>query len=197
LQGRTPGGKHHPKDKDKDKDKDKEMALPKRPDAELGALKALVTVYGTREASRVSGVPYGTISAYAFRYKWKKATFKKEPRRHDGVTGKDAADLLAEALEKHKNASTLNLAKYVDKAAKKAAEHRDPLEVARKVRDVAGVHQVLFPAEEGGEGLIEGAILLGSAKPTINPAEVEARAVEGRVIDDVRTELPDQRPQGD
>jgi hypothetical protein len=169
------------------------MALPKRPDEELGALKALVTVYGPREAARVSGIPPGTMFSYCHRYKWKKASFKRPPvTKKDSLTGKDAADLLAEALEKHRADSTLNLAKYVDKAARKAASHKDPLSVARKVRDVAGVHQVIFPQEEG-EGLIEGAILIGRAKVTDNIAEIE----EMKVVTDVRQELPDQRPAGD
>jgi len=166
------------------------MAQPKkRPPEELGALKALVTVYGPREAARLSGVPTGTISAYCFKYKWKKVSFPKPQVGHvDNVTGKDAGDLLAEALEKHRGQSTLNLARYVDHAAKKAAAHNDPLEVARKVRDVAGVHQIIFPQSEEG-GLIEGAILIGTQKPEIDQAEIEAAKAEQ--IIDVRAEVQD------
>lgn len=163
---------------------------------EIGAIKALVTVYGTREAARVSGIPYGTISSYAFKYKWKKAAVRPPPSRNDSMSGKDAADVIVEALEQARSDSTLNLARYVDKAAKDAANHKDPLEVARKVRDVAGIHQIVFPPEEG-EGLIEGAILLGLEKPTVNAKEIEDARAEGAEVIDVWPELQDQRPQSD
>ena len=59
--------------------------------------------------------------------------------------------------------------------------------MARKVRDVAGVFQVLYPPEEGTD-LIQGAILIGEMRPTINKEEIDAH---------VRPELPAQRPAGD
>lgn len=158
------------------------------------ALKALVTMHGPREAARVAGIPFGTVSAMCFKYKWKKATGFKPVSDHP-LDGKDAADMIRESLERHRSDSTLNLARYVDQAAKKAAEHKDPLEVARKVRDVAGVHQILFPKEEDG-GLIEGEILIGTRQVTINPEEVAARAKE-IPNEDVWPELPDSGPGGD
>ena len=155
-----------------------------KPQSELDAMKALVAVYGTREAARVSGIPYGTISCYAFKYKWRKAAFRKQEGSHEALAGKDAAEVLTEALQKHREDSTLNLAKYVDKAARDAARHGNPLDVARKVRDVAGVHQILFPKEEE-TGLIEGAILLGLEKPEIDTKEIEDAKAEGAEIIDV------------
>jgi hypothetical protein len=169
------------------------MPKPQRPKEEIGALKALVTVYGPREAARVAGIPFGTVASMAFKYQWKKAHFKKPEGKKDALSGKDAGDVLAEALEKHRSASTLNLAKYVDNAAKRAADHGDPLEVARKVRDVAGVHQIIFPQDEEG-GLIEGAILIGTEKPELDQAEIEAAKCD---TIDVRAEVQDQRPGGD
>ena len=159
------------------------------------ALKALVTMHGPREAARVAGIPFGTVSAMCFKYKWKKAAFTALPPSSGNLAGKDAADMIRESLERHRSDSTLNLARYVDQAAKKAAEHKDPLEVARKVRDVAGVHQILFPKEEDG-GLIEGEILIGTRQVTINPEEVAARAKE-IPNEDVWPELPDAGPGGD
>lgn len=169
---------------------------PRRPKTEMDALKALVTVYGPREASRIAGVPFGTVSSYAFRYKWKKIAFKRSETgsdKKDSLSGMDASDVLAEALEKHRANSTLNLAVYVDKAAEKAAKHSDPLEVARKVRDVAGVHQIIFPQEEEG-GLIEGAILIGTQKPELDVEEIEKARLETEQIIDVRAEIQDERP---
>lgn len=159
------------------------------------ALKALVTMHGPREAARVAGIPFGTVSAMCFKYKWKKAAFKALPPAGNNLDGKDAADVIRDTLERHRSDSTLNLAKYVDKAAKAAVKERNPLDVARKVRDVAGVHQILFPKDEEG-GLIEGEILIGTRQVTVNPEEVAARAKE-IPNQDVWPELPDQRPGGD
>jgi hypothetical protein len=144
------------------------------------ALKALVVAFGPREASRRSGVPYGTISALCFRYKWRKAKVAK---------GMDVADHLREALEGLKEESTVNLAQYVNKASKEAAKHAKPLEVARKVRDVAGVYSTLYPPEEKAD-LIDGAILLGLAEVKDDPDWV-------REMEDVRPVISDQGPQSD
>lgn len=157
------------------------------------ALKALVTMHGPREAARVAGIPFGTVSAMCFKYQWKKATGFKPPDNHP-LAGKDAADMIKESLERHRSDSTLNLAKYVDKAAAQAAKLKDPLESARKVRDVAGVHQILFPKDEEG-GLIEGEILIGTRQVTINTEEVAARAKE--ITTDVWPELSDRGSGGD
>jgi hypothetical protein len=159
---------------------------------ELAALKALITLYGARGAARMAKVPAGTMLCIAAKYKWKKATgFNPEEQMSERAI--DAAELIAKEIAANRESSERNLAAYVKNASEKAAKHHDPLEVARKVRDVAGVYQVLYPPEEEG-GLIEGAILIGGAQVTVNPEEVEARA---RMIDDVRTELPDARPEGD
>lgn len=156
----------------------------------MQAMKALVAVYGPREAARVSGIPSGTVCSYASVHKWKKAAINR-PANTVGTTGqRDVTDVLIAAMEKHKQESQLHLAEYTANASRKAAEHRDPLEVARKVRDVAGVFQVLYPPETEG-GLIEGAILIGEAKVTLNPQETLACA---EVIEDVRPELPDAGP---
>jgi hypothetical protein len=157
--------------------------------AENAALKALITIYGPREAARRAGLPAGTVMAFAYTHKIKKATgFKQE----DG----DVSKVLADNFAKDREETALNLATYTRKASKKASEHSDPLEVARKVRDVAGVYSILWPPGEESE-LIEGAILVGGAQPTTNPEEVQARAIEIPPDDHVRSQLPDQRPAGD
>jgi hypothetical protein len=148
--------------------------------ADKSAIKALVTVYGVREATRMSGLPFGTVSAWAFKYQWKRA---KVGVKSNEPVGLDAGDLLKEAFEKSKEASTLNLAKYTEKASAKAAEHGKPLEIARKVRDVASVYSTLWPVEEQS-GLIEGGILIGTQEVRIDAKEVEdAKVVEGKVIE--------------
>ena len=80
--------------------------------------------------------------AFAYTHKIKKATgFKQE----DG----DVSKVLADNFAKDREDTALNLATYARKASKKAADHTDPLEVARKVRDVAGVHSDFMPAGGG------------------------------------------------
>ena len=157
-----------------------------RTSVEMAALKALIKIYGPREAARKANVPEGTMLFYARKHKIKKAIgFKPE---------KDVVlEAIEDAFAKDREATALNLATYARKASEKAAKHADPLEVARKVRDVAGVYATIWPPGESEE-LIEGAILLGGMQPTVNVAEVQARAKE---IEDVRTELPEQRPAGD
>jgi hypothetical protein len=101
--------------------------------------------------------------------------------------GKDPAEALIEALQRFRDRSTLDLAQYVANAAKDAAKEKEPLGIARKVRDVAQVFSVVHPPEEGGE-MIEGGILLGTARV--------AEATE-EILANVRETLPDPGSQGD
>jgi hypothetical protein len=55
----------------------------------------------------------------------------------------------------------LGLSKYAAEAAEQAAEHRDKLGIAGKVRDVSAIHSSLWP-EESSTPLIEGGILIGT-----------------------------------
>jgi len=159
-----------------------------------GAVKALVTVYGPREAARIAGIPVGTVMSWCHRFKWRKASVRplvpSELTGRSNIAGKDAGDVLRDTLEAAKTNSTLHLARFTENASKKAAEHKNPLEVARKVRDVAGVYSTLWPAEEHSE-LIDGGILLGTEEVTENLDEMKELAVN------VRAELQDKRPAGD
>ena len=121
------------------------------------SVKALVTVYGPREAARIAGLKPGTVMGWCSRYKWRKVAVDRSP----AIAGKDPGDALRHALENSKAASTLNLAKYTEKASEAAVKHKNPLDVGRKVRDVAGVYSTLWPAESEGE-MIESGILLGT-----------------------------------
>jgi Putative ATPase subunit of terminase (gpP-like) len=138
------------------------------------AIKALVAVYGPREAARQAGISPFTVLSWCRRYKWKKAD---RIIRSTGVNGalagtaKDAADSITAAMARHKEEATVDLAHYTARAARDAAKHEEPLEIARKVRDVAQVYRTLYPPEEGGE-IIEGAILVGRAVVKDNPVEM-------------------------
>ena len=148
------------------------------------AIKALVTLHGPRGAARLAGLPVGTVLSWSRRYKWKRAVLHTPPstvttaaKPGAALEGKDASDMLRETMENTRINSTLHLANYVEKASKDASKHKNPLDVARKVRDVAGVYQVLYPPEEGNE-LIEASILIGAAKVTDDPKEIEAHVRE-------------------
>jgi len=142
------------------------------------AVKALVAVYGPNEAARQAGIPIPTVKSWCQRFKWKKAEriIRTTGRpTNSAIAHKSAADALIQALQNHKDASTLNLAKYVEKASRKALSKKDPLECARQVRDVASVYGTIFP-EETTEGMIEARILIGEGKVTDNPEEILAKA---------------------
>ena len=68
------------------------------------------------------------------------------------------------------------------------AVHKDPLSIAKNVRDVAFVHKTLWPNGEKSE-LIEAAILVGDARVVDNVKELEAASV--------RENVPHERPAGD
>jgi hypothetical protein len=160
-----------------------------------GAIKALVAVYGPREAARQAGLPQGTVLYWATKYKWRKADRIPRSTGINGMSGiipKDAGDAISDAMAQHKEEATVRLAQYTAKAARKASQLKDPLEKARNVRDVAAVYRAVWPEEQGGE-MVEGAILVGGAAVRDNPVEMLALTTPG----DVREELSDQRPQGD
>lgn len=160
------------------------------------AVKALVAVYGPNEAARQSKIPRGTVLSWCRRYKWKKAAVLPRTNGINGMTGvvpQDAADAIASAMANHKRETETHLAQFTEKAARKAAASEDPLKVAHQVRHVAQVYSTLWPPEDGGE-MVEGAILIGNAPVTDNHAEMIAQS---EVIEDVRQELPDSRPESD
>lgn len=154
--------------------------MPQKLNVDHGAIKALVAVYGPREAARRAGLKECTVTQWCRRYKWTKAYVR--PAMVTAADGKDAGDLLRETLEKSKEQSTLHLARFTERASKAAANHPHPLEVARKTRDVAGVYSTLWPAEEHTELLEGGEILMGSVKVEDDIKEIEAH---------VREEIPD------
>ena len=168
------------------------VTAPRDYSVDKSAIKALVTLHGPRGAARESGLPVGTVLSWARRYKWKKmviprTTLTTSAKPGAKLEGKDAADLLRESLENSRVNSTIHLAKFTENASRDAAKSKTPLEIARKVRDVAGVYQVLYPPQEE-EGLIEGSILIGAAKVTDDVKEIEAH---------VREIVPDHGSAGD
>ena len=68
---------------------------------------------------------------------------------------------LAAILAERKERTKLGLSKYTAEAAEQAAEHRDKLEIAGKVKDVASIHKTLWPEETGNKPLLCLGILTG------------------------------------
>jgi hypothetical protein len=63
----------------------------------------------------------------------------------------------------------LGLSKYAAEAAEQAAEHRDKLGIAGKVRDVAGVHRTLWPDQPENSSILNLAVLTGEYRPKAIP----------------------------
>jgi len=58
-------------------------------------------------------------------------------------------------LSERKERTRLGLSKYAAEAAEEAAEHRDKLGIAGKVKDVAGVHKTLWPVESNNSTILQ------------------------------------------
>ena len=72
---------------------------------------------------------------------------------------------IASILDERKERTKLGLSRYAAEAAEEAAEHRDKLGIAGKVKDVAGVHKTLWPDQPETKSILNVAILTGAEKP--------------------------------
>ena len=72
---------------------------------------------------------------------------------------------LAAILSERKERTRLGLSKFTAEAAEQAADHRDKLGIAGKVKDVAGVHKTLWPDQPETKSILNIAILTGAEKP--------------------------------
>jgi hypothetical protein len=152
-------------------------------DWEMKASRILVGLFGPSEAAKQLGITKGAMQWRCVKHGWKKA--ERVPNGE-----KDVAEIIMRAVEKSRQLSTVQLAKYVERASMDAAESERPLEVARKVADVSKVYSTLWPHEREGK-LIEGAILVGMAEVK------DAKVVEGEVVDEpIRERLSDRGQAG-
>jgi hypothetical protein len=69
---------------------------------------------------------------------------------------------LVAILSERKDRTRLGLSKYTAEAAEEAAEHRDKLGIAGKVKDVASVHGTLWPEEKKTNQILNVGILTGA-----------------------------------
>ena len=105
-----------------------------------------------REIARKMNIPEGTVLAHAKRHGWTQqiqvATRELSVMQSDAIAPvQSVPQSIAAILGERKDRTKLGLSKYAAEAAEQAAEHRDKLGIAGKVRDVSAIHSSLWPEE--------------------------------------------------
>jgi hypothetical protein len=123
-----------------------------------------------REIARKMKIPEGTVLAHAKRHGWTQqiqvATRELSVMQSDAITPvQPVPQSIAAILSERKDRTRLGLSKYAAEAAEQAAEHRDKLGIAGKVRDVAGVHKTLWPDQPETKPIINLAVVTGVFQP--------------------------------
>ena len=113
---------------------------------------AYVAGINLREIARKMNIPEGTVLAHAKRHCWSQqiqvATREVGVMQSDAITPvQSVPQSLAAILAERRERTKLGLSKYTAEAAEHAANHPDKLGIAGKVKDVAGVHKTIWPAE--------------------------------------------------
>ena len=129
---------------------------------------------GLREIARKMNIPGGTVLAHAKRHGWTQqiqvATRELGDMQSDAITPvQSVPQSLAAILSERKDRTRLGLSKFTAEAAEQAAEHRDKLGIAGKVKDVASVHKTLWPEENQREPILNLAILTGQIQLRDSP----------------------------
>jgi hypothetical protein len=135
---------------------------------------AYVSGIGLREIARKMNIPEGTVLAHAKRHGWTQQIQVATQQQSDAITPMQSVpQSIAQVLAERKDRTRLGLSQYAAEAAEQAAEHRDKLGIAGKVRDVSAIHSSLWP-EESSTPLIDGGILIG----TMNVIDARSGYVE-------------------
>lgn len=128
----------------------------------LETAKTMVTAYGQSEAARQLNLPLGTVCAWAHRYGWKRVVIERQSAPLPVTGGKQSTEALpskthemcktpSEAIEQslrsHRTRSTIALAQWTAQASEEAAQAPEKLALAKRVRDVANVHSILWPVD--------------------------------------------------
>jgi len=91
-------------------------------------------------------IPEGTVLAHAKRHGWTQQIQIATQQQSDAITPvQPVPQSIAAISSERKDRTKLRLSKYAAEAAEQAAEHRDKLRIAAKVKDVAGAHKTLWP----------------------------------------------------
>jgi hypothetical protein len=119
-----------------------------------------------REIARKMDIPEGTVLAHAKRHGWTNqlqvATRESSVMQSEAITPMQSVpQSIASILDERKERSKLGLSKFACEAAEQAAEHRDKLSVAGKVKDVASVHSTLWPQQPQTNQILNVGILTG------------------------------------
>jgi hypothetical protein len=132
---------------------------------------AHVSGIGLREIARKMHIPQGTVLAHAKRHGWTQQIQVATRQQSDAITPvQSVPQSIAAILSERKERTRLALSKYVAETAEEAAEHRDKLGIAAKVKDVASVHRTLFPEENQREPILNLAVLTGEfISPLVKP----------------------------
>jgi hypothetical protein len=146
---------------------------------------------GLREIARKMKIPEGTVLAHAKRHGWTQqiqvATRELSVMQSDAIIQvQSVPQSIAAILDEHKKRSKFSLSKFTAEAAEQAAEHRDKLSIAGKVRDVAGVHKALWPEENQREQILDIALLTGQWHP--QPIKPVSLAQTGEIVNDDQEE---------
>jgi hypothetical protein len=111
-------------------------------------------------------IPQGTVLAHAKRHGWTQQIQVATQQQSDAITPvQSVPQSLAAILAERKDRTRLGLSKYAAEAAEQAAEHRDKLGIAGKVKDVAGVHKTLWPNQPETNQILNLGVLIGTTRP--------------------------------
>ena len=132
---------------------------------------AYVAGINLREIARKMNIPEGTVLAHANRHGWTQqiqiATREVGVMQSDAITPvQSVPQSLAAILAERRERTKLGLSKYTAEAAEHAANHPDKLGIAGKVKNVAGVHKTLWPAENQREEILQIGFIIGGASGT-------------------------------
>ncbi len=95
---------------------------------------AYVSGVGLREIARKLDIPEGTVLAYAKRYGWTQQ-IQVATQQSGAITPvQSVPESLAAILGKRRDRTKLGLSRFAAEAAEQAAEHRDKLGIAGKVK---------------------------------------------------------------
>jgi len=127
--------------------------MPKPLNVDWSAVRVLAIAVGVREAARQMQISEDAVRQRSKREGWmtsaKAATQRTLAKPVTSVSphAVSPADALASVLNERKERSKLGLSKYAAEAAERAGESDGDLRLSRKVRDVAAVHQTVWPEQ--------------------------------------------------
>ena len=125
---------------------------------------------GLREIARKMNISEGSVLSHAKRHGWTQQIQVATRQQSDAITPvQSVPQSLAAILGERKHRTRLGLSKYAAEASEQAAEHRDKLGIAGKVKDVASVHRTLWPEENQREPILNLAILTGQIQLRDSP----------------------------